>query len=58
MRLASKEILRRLGAGESIAAVCEAAGISREAFDAWWRDDRAEVAKTIRHVLRLEPDGA
>ncbi len=41
MRLASKEILRRLGAGESIAAVCEAAGISREAFDAWWRDEAA-----------------
>lgn len=37
MNLSSAEMLRRLGAGEKIAAVCEAAGVSRPEFDAWWR---------------------
>jgi penicillin amidase len=37
MNLAAKEILRRLGSGESIASVCAAAGMSRAEFDAWWK---------------------
>ncbi|MBI4305771.1 MAG: penicillin acylase family protein [Chloroflexi bacterium] len=37
MRISTKEILSRLGEGESIAAVCKAAGISRREFNAWWR---------------------
>jgi penicillin amidase len=36
MRLASKEILRRLGSGESIASVSAAAGLGRSEFEAWW----------------------
>ena len=38
MKLSEKELLNRLGAGESIAAVCEAAGLSRDEFDAWWTE--------------------
>ena len=36
MTRSEKEILRRLGAGTSIATVCEAAGMTRDEFDAWW----------------------
>lgn len=44
MKLTSTEILRRLGAGEPIARVCDAAGITRERFDAWWCEEtRARV---------------
>src|SRR5262249_45748722 len=35
MTLASKDLLRRLGAGESIASACAAAGLARPEFDAW-----------------------
>ncbi len=41
MTLASKEILRRLGAGEPIASVCGAAGLTRPEFDAWWTAETA-----------------
>ncbi len=41
MNLSSKEMLRRLGAGEPIATVCAAAGISRAEFDAWWNTEAA-----------------
>lgn len=41
MRLSSSQLLARLGAGESIAAVCEAAGISREEFQIWWKRETA-----------------
>jgi penicillin amidase len=39
MKFSSKEILRRLGAGESIASVCSAAGVARAEFDAWWKKE-------------------
>lgn len=39
MRLASSQILARLGLGEPLAAVCEAAGISREEFQSWWKQE-------------------
>jgi len=38
MKLSEQEILRRLGAGDSIAAVCGAASCSREEFDNWWQE--------------------
>jgi penicillin amidase len=41
-------MLIRLGAGQSIADVCAAAGLSREQFDAWWR------AECRNRVLRTE----
>jgi penicillin G amidase len=39
MKLSSRDILSRLGSGQPIAAVCEAAGISRNEFDVWWRKE-------------------
>jgi penicillin amidase len=41
MNLSGPDLLRRLGAGESIASVCNAAGISRAEFDAWWKAETA-----------------
>ena len=35
----SNEMLVRLGAGESIQAVCDSAGISRDEFDRWWKEE-------------------
>ena len=44
VKLESKELLRRLGAGESIQAVCAAGGLSRAEFDSWWQaETRARV---------------
>ena len=44
MKLESKELLRRLGAGEAVEAVCAAGGLSRAEFDAWWQaETRARV---------------
>jgi len=37
MKLTPQEMLKRLGAGESIEHVCAAAGISRAQFDSWWQ---------------------
>jgi penicillin amidase len=41
MNLSAKELLRRLGAGEPIRSLCDAAGISHSAFDAWWQTEAA-----------------
>jgi penicillin amidase len=41
MNLSTREMLRRLGAGEPIATVCAAAGIDRAEFDAWWKAEAA-----------------
>lgn len=39
MNLTPREILCRLGAGESIASICETAGISRDEFNTWWTEE-------------------
>lgn len=41
MRLSDRELLQRLGQGEPITEVCEAAGLERSEFDAWWRKTSA-----------------
>jgi len=41
MKLTGQEMLRRLGAGEPIAAVSAAAGLSRAEFDSWWKRETA-----------------
>jgi len=41
VKLHAKEILQKLGAGESIDSVCHVAGISREEFDRWWKVEAA-----------------
>ncbi len=38
INVADKDLLRRLGAGARIADICREIGISREAFDQWWRE--------------------
>src|SRR5262249_12885907 len=49
MHLSSSQLLARLGAGESIAAVCEAAGITRDEFESWWkRETAARVPPSYR----------
>src|SRR5262249_6966701 len=62
MKLPAKDILRRLGSGESIATICQAFGIARAEFDAWWRAEAAarvpSMAGTrradVRHPVRIE----
>src|SRR5207247_119317 len=39
VRLTTREMLRRLGAAETIDAVCHVAGISREDFNSWWKSE-------------------
>lgn len=41
MQLPASQLLVRLGAGESIDGVCNAAGISREEFQTWWKRETA-----------------
>ena len=53
MKLPSREILRRLGAGQSIDSVCEAAGITRLEFDAWWKAECAARVPTMTETRRL-----
>ncbi len=38
MNLPDHEVLRRLGAGNSIDSVCTDAGLTADAFTSWWRD--------------------
>lgn len=52
-RLSSPEMLSRLGAGQSIAAVCAAAGLSREQFDAWWRGECRRRVPAAEGVCRV-----
>jgi penicillin amidase len=47
MKLSAAEILRRLGAGESIASLCAAACITRAEFDAWWRTEVERRLSTL-----------
>jgi penicillin amidase len=61
----SKDLLKRLGAGEPIAAICAATGWDRPQFEAWWRSEcqRRVPTKTgsiqapgLRGRLRIERD--
>lgn len=64
MNLPNKELLKRLGAGESIAMVCEAAGCSRDEFDHWWAEEIAkrvpsttgDVNAPVRSSVNIERD--
>lgn len=44
MKLTGTQILERLGSGESITAVCKAAGMGRREFNTWWN---AECARRV-----------
>jgi penicillin amidase len=50
MKLHAKEILQKLGAGDTVDSVCHAAGISREEFDRWWK---AETASRVPEMTGL-----
>ena len=58
MKLASAEILRRLGAGQSVDSVRDSAGLSGPEFDAWWKaeaDARVPPASGMRRVSVKQP---
>ena len=57
MKLTSQEMLRQLGNGDTIAKVCESAGVDRSDFDAWWRAEcerRVPSAQGTRAITGLE----
>jgi len=64
MTLNEREMLRRLGAGESILTVCEAVGISREDFPLCWNEclsRRLSVLEgtavaAVRSAVRIDRD--
>jgi acyl-homoserine lactone acylase PvdQ len=64
MNLSPQEILKRLGAGVSIAGACEAAGLSRAQFDAWWQAEIRSCVPTgsgirpadVRRSVEIERD--
>jgi penicillin G amidase len=65
MRLSSTDLLLRLGQGETIASVCDAAGWSRSEFDVWWREEcrkrvpamqGAQRVAGLRGAVRIEHD--
>jgi penicillin amidase len=39
VKASDKDLLSRLGAGESIESVCAAAGLSRQEFNSWWQTE-------------------
>ncbi len=53
----SPELLRQLGAGVPIEAVCAAAGLTREAFDAWWQAEVAARVPPTTGTLRVGAPG-
>ena len=64
MKLTEKEILRRLGAGDSIESVCQAASCSREEFDNLWQECLAqrlssfsgEVSAAVSSAVEIHRD--
>lgn len=53
MRLSSKAMLTRLGRGDSIASVAEAAGLARPEFDAWWGAETAARVPPTQGTRRV-----
>src|SRR6478736_6857018 len=61
----TRDILRRLGAGESIDAVCHSAGWTRAEFDSWWQRETAsraprctgQIATRVKTQATIERDG-
>jgi penicillin amidase len=64
MNLPRRDLLRRLGAGESIDSMCAAAGLTRADFDAWWQAECAARvpapvgtrSAAVRRAVRVERD--
>src|SRR5262245_32323102 len=64
MHLSSSQLLSLLGAGESIAAVCQATGITRDEFESWWKRETVSRVPpssgsrpaTARREIRIQRD--
>src|SRR5262249_49546740 len=55
MKLTTREILNRLGRGERITDVCARAGIKRDEFDTWWREEcRRRVPTGLPSLRKFE----
>ncbi len=57
MKLDDKTMLRRLGSGEPIDAVCGDAGMSRAGFDEWWSGQLASRAPDLETSRTLDGAG-
>ena len=53
MKTTSKELLRRLGEGESITVVREGAGLSRAEFDQWWQQEARSRVPSLAGVRQV-----
>jgi penicillin amidase len=64
MPINSRDLLRRLGAGESIDALCREHGWTRDEFDQWWRREAASraprcegsAAAAVKKAVSIERD--
>src|SRR3954467_5534851 len=59
MTITARERLHRLGRGDRIADVSAAAGMSREQFDSWWREEcrrRVPTGQPPRPGVRVQRD--
>ncbi len=64
MNLPASEVLRRIGAGSSLAAVCSECGLTPEQFEAWWREvvarpvppSRGERRCRVRQSVHIRRD--
>jgi len=54
MNLADKDMLLRLGAGEPIEAICAGAGMTPEAFKAWWQNQIGSRVPAMNGNLRAQ----
>ena len=60
MAESDRTMLRRLGAGEAIEAVCSDSGMSRDAFEGWWREQLEarlpdlEGSRTVDGIGKIE----
>src|ERR1019366_3894391 len=57
MKQSSQQMLRQLGNGESIVSICEAAGIARDEFNAWWKTEcqrRVPASQGVRKLVGVK----
>jgi penicillin G amidase len=65
MHSMKRDVLRRLGAGESIESICHSTGWTRAEFDTWWQREAAsraprcagQVVVAVRSKATIERDG-
>jgi penicillin G amidase len=57
MKHSAAELLRRLGAGESLDAICERAAMTRAELDAWWKAEAAGRLPVMEGRVRTGAPG-